>query len=341
MFKVGLVGYGFMGHMHAQCYVATGDAKIEALCDIDPAKRKEAEDKYGCKTYECIDCMLKDANLDIVDVCVPTYLHEEMVIKAAKAGKNIMCEKPMSTSVEACERMIKAVKDAGTTLMFGQVIRFWPEYQVVKNIVDSKEYGEVKYIAAQRRSAFPTSWENWYADEAKSGGGALDLHIHDIDFINYIFGKPKAVFAQGTPGPGTGINGINTQLIYGDCRRAAAEGILHLKPSYPFNMNLLVQLEKATIKLDTGATPTLMVYTEDGKEFAPELPKVEAVSKSTETSGNISDLGGYFLELQYFVNCLKEGKKPEILTPEDAMLAVKVCLTAIESAKSGGKIIEL
>lgn len=340
MYKVGLVGYGFMGHMHAQCYVATGDAKVVALCDIDPEKRKEAEEKYNCKTYECIDCMLKDSDLDIVDICVPTYLHEEMVVKAAKAKKNIMCEKPMSNSVEACDNMLKAAKDNDVTLMFGQVIRFWPEYQVVKKIIDSKEYGEVQYISAQRRSAFPTSWENWYADEAKSGGGALDLHIHDIDFINYILGKPKAVFAQGTPGPNTGINGINTQLIYNTNQRAAAEGILHLKKTFPFNMNMLIQLDKASIKLDLSSTPTLVVYKEDGTELVPELPKV-AVTKSTETSGNISDLGGYFLELQYFVNCLKENKKPEILTPEDAKLAVEVCLKAIESAKAGGKIIEL
>ena len=340
MLKVGLVGYGFMGHMHAQCYTASGDAKVVALCDIDPEKRKEAEDKYSAKTFDNIEAMLNECELDIVDVCVPTFLHEEMVVKAAKKVKNIMCEKPMSTSVEACENMINACKENDVILMFGQVIRFWPEYQVIKGFVDSKEFGDVQYISAQRRSPFPTSWENWYADEAKSGGGALDLHIHDIDYINYIFGKPKAVFAQGTPGPGTGINGINTQLIYGDGKRAAAEGILHLKKAFPFVMTLLVQFDKASIKLDTSAETTLVVYKEDGSEYIPELPKVE-VGKSTETSGNISDLGGYFLELKYFIDCVKAGKKPEILTPEDAMLAVKVCLAAIKSAKNNGEIVNL
>ena len=337
MLKVGLVGYGFMGHMHAQCYVATGEAKIEALCDIDPAKRKEAEEKYGCKTYECIECMLKDADLDIVDVCVPTYLHEQMVVKAAKAGKQIMCEKPMSNSLEACQNMINAANESGSILMFGQVIRFWPEYQAIKKVIDSGEYGKILWISARRRSAFPTSWENWYADEAKSGGAALDLHIHDIDYINYLLGKPKAVFAQGTPGPGTGINGINTQLIYDTDVRAAAEGALNLKPSFPFGMAILIAMEDATIRFDGDLT----VYKNDGTEFTPEIPKVSAVTKSTETSGNISDLGGYFLELQYFVNCVKEGKKPEMLTPEDAMLAVKVCLAATESAKNNGKIIDI
>ena len=340
MLKVGMVGFGFMGHMHTQCYIASGEAQIVALCDVDPAKRDEAKEKFNCNTYATIDEMLSKEALDIVDICVPTYLHEEMVVKAAPVVKNIMCEKPMSNSVEACENMIKATKENNCILMFGQVIRFWPEYQVVKNIIDSKEYGEVQYISAQRRSAFPTSWENWYADEAKSGGAALDLHIHDIDYINYIFGAPKAVFAQGTPGPGTGINGLCTQLIYGDGRRANAEGILHLKKDFPFNMNMLIQLDKASIKLNLADSPSLVVYLEDGGEIVPELPKVE-VGQSTETSGNISDLGGYFLELKYFIDCVKAGKKPEILTPEDAMLAVKVCLAAIKSSKAGGEIVEL
>lgn len=339
MYKVGLVGYGFMGHMHAQCYVATGNAQITALCDVDPAKRSEAEEKYGCKTYECIDCMLKDADVDVVDICTPTYLHEGLVVKAAKAGKHIMCEKPMSVSVEACNNMIEAAKDANVNLMFGQVIRFWPEYAVIKEIIDSNKYGKILWATAQRRSSFPTSWENWYADEAKSGGAVLDLHIHDIDYLNYILGKPTKVVAQGNPGPGTGINAINTMLYYESGVRATAEAALNLTPGFPFNMALTVALEDATIKFDMANNPSLVVYAKDG-EFVPELPMVN-VSKSTETSGNISDLGGYFLEIKYFIDCLMAGKKPETVTPEGAMLSVKVCLAAAKSAKEKGSFVEI
>ena len=127
MLKVGLVGYGFMGHMHAQCYVATGDASIAALADVDPAKRAEAREKYGCETFENIGDMLNSMELDIVDICVPTYLHEECVVSAVQKVKSVMCEKPMSTSVEGvrphdrCRQQIRChpYDRTGNTLLAG------------------------------------------------------------------------------------------------------------------------------------------------------------------------------------------------------------------------------
>ncbi len=342
MLKVGLTGYGFMGHMHAQCYTATGEAQIVALADVDPAKRKEAEEKYNCKTYANINDMLAaEPNLDIVDICTPTYLHEECVLAAAPKVKNIMCEKPMSLTVESCNRMIDAAKKNGVRLMMGQVIRFWPEYMVVKDLVDSGKYGKILWISAQRRSSFPfQSWENWYADEKKSGGAVLDLHIHDQDFIAYLLGSPKMVDARGEKGPGAGINGVQALgWGYANGAKTYAEGALNLAPGFPFNMALLVACEKATLKLDISSSPSLMVYPFEGEAFAPELPK-PSIGQSTETSGNISDLGGYFNEIKYFIDCIKAGKTPDIVKPEDAREAVKICLAVTESAETN-KVVEL
>ena len=208
MIKVGLVGYGFMGHMHAQCYAATGEAKVVALADVDPAKRAEASEKLGAQTFESIEDLLANINVDIVDICTPTYLHAQHVITAAHAGKDIMCEKPMSLNVESCDQMIDAVKKAGVKLMMGQVIRFWPEYMVIKQMVDSGKYGKVLWLSAQRRTCLPAAWENWFADPEKSGGGVLDLHIHDEDYIAYLIGSPKSVDANGVKGQGGGINAV-------------------------------------------------------------------------------------------------------------------------------------
>ena len=336
MIKVGLVGYGFMGKMHSQCYEATGEAKVVALADVESDRRDEAKAKLGCETYKSIEDMLASADIDTVDICTPTYLHEEHVVASAEAGKDIMCEKPMSLTLESCDRMIAAVNKVGVKMMIGQVIRFWPEYQVIKKLVDSGKYGKVQWLSARRFSPPANwAWQDWLADPAKSGGGILDLHIHDQDFIAYLIGLPKKIQARAVPGCKGGLESVQA-LGWGheSGANSYAEGSLAMAPGYAFNMALIVECEKASIKLDIGDDPSLMVYPFDGEPFAPELPAVD-VGSSTETQGNIGSLGGYYNEIKYFVDCVTSGKRPEIVTPETAREAVRLCLAVRKSAETG------
>jgi predicted dehydrogenase len=329
-----------MGHMHAQCYTATGEAKVVALADIDAAKREEAVEKLGCSTYANINDMLAAEELDIVDICLPTFLHEECVIAASGKVKTVICEKPMSLSVESCTRMIEETKKNGTRFMVAQVLRFWPEYMVIKELVASGKFGKIVWMSAQRRSSWPTSWENWYADPAKSGGAVLDLHIHDEDTFAWLIGSPKKIDARGQTGPGAGINSV--QVLGWDYENGAktyAEGALNLGTGFPFNMALMVACEKATIKFDMSSNPALMVYPFEGEAFEPEVPK-PSVGKSTETSGNVSDLGGYFNEIQYLIECVKADKPITVVTPEDARESVRICLAVEKSAKIN-QVVEL
>jgi len=336
MIKVGLVGYGFMGHMHAQCYEATGEAKVVALADVEADRRKEAEDKLGCRTFPGIGEMLASADVDMVDICTPTYLHEEHVTAAAQAAKPVLCEKPLSLTVESCDRMIGAVKKAGVAMMTGQVIRFWPEYQVLKEIVDSGRYGRVEWSSASRLSPAPNwAWQRWLLNPELSGGAVLDLHIHDQDYIAWLLGTPGKIQACGTPGPGGAVDSVfSLGWEPPSCAKSYAEGSLTLAPSFPFRMALHVACEKATIKLDTCLTPSLVVYPFEGASFAPPLPE-QKVGAAAQTQGNLSSLGGYYNEIQYFLGCLAYGGKPEIVTPEEARESVRICLAITESVKTG------
>lgn len=334
MLKVGLVGYGFMGKMHSQCYEATGEAKLTALADVEADRREEAKEKFGCNVYASIEEMLAAEKLDIVDICTPTYLHEECVIKAAAASVNIMCEKPMSLNTESCDRMIAAVEKAGTKFMIGQVIRFWPEYQVIKEVVDSGKYGKVRWVSAKRLSPpADWAWQGWLYDPEKSGGALLDLHIHDLDYISYLIGMPATVKAAGIKGSGGGIDtAFTTGIGHKDGAVSYAEGSLDM-PGYPFTMGFRVALEKATINFDMSAAKPIVIYPFEGEEIIPEVPEVN-VGSSTETSGNISSLGGYYLEIKYFVDCIKNGVVPSVVTPIDARNAVAFCTASRQSIES-------
>ena len=297
MFKVGLVGFGFMGKMHAQCYKASGKAQIAAIADIDPKKRADGRAKYECETFDTLDSLLAGTPVDIVDICLPTYLHEEGVLKAARAGKHILCEKPMALSVESCNRMIQAVRKAGVTMMIGQTVRFLPEYAAIKKMVDSRKYGKVKHVSASRLSApADWTWQGWLFDPARSGGGIMDLHIHDIDFLNYLLGAPKVVESRGVRGCKGGFDTALTLLEFGSGVHGYAEGSIDMSGTWPFNFTLTVNCEKATIHYDMSKAPTLMVYPAKGKPFTPKLP-AEKIGESSENLGNVKSLAAYITEI--------------------------------------------
>jgi predicted dehydrogenase len=340
MIKIGLVGYGFMGHMHAQCYQAAG-AGVAAVADVEPDRCREAEEKLKCLSFASLAELLESMEVDLVDICTPTYLHEEMVVAAARAGRNIMCEKPMSLTIKSCDRMIKAVEKAGVAFMTGQVIRFWPEYQVVKEILDSGIYGRIEWLSARRLSPPPTwAWQGWLLDPARSGGAVLDLVIHDLDYIQWLLGLPKRVLAVGAAGPHGGLDSVMTVAWeHASGAKSAVEGSLVLAPGFPFQMALLVACEKATIRYDSAASPTLVVYPFEGAAFAPPLPEPK-VGVSSEPQGNIGSLGGYFNEIKYYLDCLEAGRKPSVVTPEGARESVRFSLAVAESARTG-KVVTL
>jgi predicted dehydrogenase len=326
--------------MHAQCHAAAG-ARIAAVADVEPERRTEAEEKLKCFAFPSLGELLETVEVDLVDICTPTYLHEQIVVEAAGAGKNIMCEKPMSLTVKSCDRMIKAVKKAGVKFMTGHVIRFWPEYQVIKEIVDSGAYGRAEWVSARRLSPPPTwAWQGWLLDPARSGGAVLDLHIHDLDYISWLVGPPKRVLATGAAGPRGGLDSVLTLAWEHESgAKSAAEGSLVLAPGFPFNMALLVACEKATIRFDSAASPSLVVYPFQGATYAPPLPSPD-IGASSENLGNIGSLGGYFNEIKYYLDCLEAGRTPEVVTPESARDSVRLSLAVAESARVR-RIVEL
>ncbi len=333
MLNVGIVGFGVMGKTHFKCYRAMPEVNVTAICDaadINIAAQTQASANLGkmesdiditnVHIYKDFQKMLREEKLDLVSITLPTFMHADFTIKALQAGVNVLCEKPMSLTLDGCQAMIDAAEKSKKVLQIGHCIRFWPEYVRAKEIINSGEYGQVKAASFQRLSSSPTwSWNNWLQDESKNGGAIMDLHIHDVDIILHWFGIPASVFSTAT----AGYNYVMTQYLYPDDKVVTAEASWLMAPGFGFKMAFNIVLEKATIIFDSTQETALKIYMLDGTTYIPEPEKKD----------------GYWFEIEYFVKTVSGQKLPPIITPQQSLDVVRIALAEKLSAKEHRKVI--
>ena len=208
--------------------------------------------------------------------------------------------------------------------MIAHCIRFWPEYSHLKKISESGELGRLLSVNLTRMGEFPTwSSDNWLADEKLSGGAALDMHIHDTDYALYLLGEPTDVASFGNIDE-HGPSFVFTTLTYPGAI-AHLEGGWNLPKKTPFRMTFRAIFERGAAFFENGP---LTIYRPGAKPKAVEFPKIAA-----KGGGNISDLGGYYLELKYFVERVRDGKRLEIVTPQTSRASLALVLREIEQIK--------
>ena len=288
--KVGLIGCGFMGTMHANCYRALG-VEIAAVADIRPEKAEVLA--QGATIYGDGKDLIANADVDIIDICLPTFLHAEYAMAAMEKVRYVFVEKPVALTVAEGKAMMEKAAQTGCQVQVGQVIRFWDEYVALRDIVRRNKYGRVVNANFRRISPRPDwGWKDWLLDSTCSGGAAQDLHIHDIDYVLSVFGEPQALFSVKNV-LGETNSYVNTLLRYPD-KVITVEGTWDLPASHPFEATFRVVFEKAVVE---NAGGKFMLYTDDGAE---EIVLEKAEIGVAAAGGNISDLGGYYNELKYF-----------------------------------------
>lgn len=320
MIKVGLIGCGFMGAMHANCYKNIEGVEIVALADIRKEKAEELAKGTNATIYGDGAELINNANVNIIDICLPTYLHSKYAIMAMEKVKYLFVEKPVALTVEEGEEMIKKSKETGCQVQVGQVIRFWDEYVELKKIVDSGKFGKVVNANFRRISPLPTwGWENWLLDVKLSGGAGQDLHIHDVDYVLSLFGEPKTFYSvRNVIGPKNAY--VNTLMQY-DEFVVGVEGTWELPTSHPFEASFRVVFEKAVVE---NAGGKFMLYDDEGaKEI--KIEKKELAGEAYK-GGNVSDLGGYYNELVYFCERASKDEKVEKATVTDGVDSLKFLL---------------
>ena len=334
MIKIGIIGCGFMGKVHANCYRALQDVKVIGVSDIRQDRAKEIANLTGARVFGNADELINNKEIDAIGVFLLTHLHKELVIKSAQAKKHIFCEKPFALTVKDAEEMIKEAKKAKIKLMIGMVLRFWPEYIEFKRIVDSKIYGRLATLTCTRLGSRPIfGWDKWYFDPKRSGGAALDLHIHDTDYIYYLLGKPKSVCSLRKKS-NQGMEYISTTYNYEGAIVNAEGG--WVEQSFGFIQAIRGVFEDGTVLEYNSKNQPLIIYRRDKAELVNiSKPKVDCI----DTGGNISERGGYYNEVKYWVECLQNDKYPERVTPEDAKASLEIVLKEIKSAEIGKEIL--
>ena len=265
MLKVGIVGCGLIGRTHAYCYADIKDkTQVAAVADICEDKgQRVAKHFENVNIYSDALEMLSKENLDIVDICLPAYLHTEYAVSAMQKGINVFIEKPVCLTKEESELLLDTERKTGVKVGVGHVIRFWDEYMWLKEAKESGIYGKLITLSLSRLSSTPTwAWENWYNDASKSGGVPMDLHIHDADFVRYLMDdNPDEITAKTTKDSSGMIREIDVIYTYGDTLISAV-GIWDMPKGFPFGMSFRAKFEKAAAIYENEV---LTLYTDDGK----------------------------------------------------------------------------
>lgn len=266
------------------------------------------------------ETILQDPTIDAVDICLPTHLHAPATEAALRAGKHVLVEKPMALDFETAIQLVVLAKEQGKILMAAQVLRFFPMYRQMADLLRSGTLGRVRAATFRRRCSAP-SWAAWLQDKSVSGGGVFDLLIHDVDMALHLFGTPTAVSATGCEALADHVDTINAQLYYEGLDSVTVAGGWH-HGTFPFSMEYTIVADGGTVEYSSAS----------GSD-----PQVYRPGQDAETLSPPATVDGYQEEIRYFVECCATGTEPVYCSPAESAQAVKVTRLMSEARKKNGE----
>ncbi|MCC7451308.1 MAG: Gfo/Idh/MocA family oxidoreductase [Anaerolineae bacterium] len=328
--NIGILGSGFMGRTHARAYAKLPDIQVAAISSRTQINADKLGQEFGAWATTDALSIINDPTIDAISNTLPPHLHPQFTEAALLAGKHVLLEKPFGLTVADCDRMISAQHNSGKFLMIAHVLRFWPEYVALVDLVHSGKLGKPLAAAASRLLVMP-DWSDWFADPALSGGAVLDLSVHDLDVLNWTFGQPVSVYARGQQARPGLWNHILALVDYGEAH-GSVEGNEMMPRNYPFTMTYKVLCEGGSVEfvfraggvsIEMGGSSSLTVY-EPGRIY-----KLEAESGDA-----------YERQIAYFIDCVRTGRTPTIGSPEQGRLAVQLA-NATRASLESGKVITI
>ena len=324
--RIGVIGLGWFGEMHAATYKHVYNAELAALCTRRPDRLAEMAEKYGVgKTYQDFGDLLADPDIDAVSICTHAKDHLAPMLAAIKSGKHVLLEKPMSTSLDECDQILAAAEGAKQNLMVGHICRFENDYAMARDEILAGRIGDIVSIYSRRNVGGSRAFTHLQVVSSISGDA-----VHDVDIMNWFLGK-KALSVYGMSSftrqdiANPDIGWVN--IKYEGGALAVAESCWNLPDGSPLPIDAKMEVvgTKGVIYIFDPSSP-LVIDDAKGREMKETVywPAVH---------GKIR--GALNAELQYFIDCIIEGKKPEIVTLKDARNVIEICSAAEESAKTG------
>lgn len=329
---VGVIGCGFMGvHVHLPALKSISRAKIVAVASRDVKKGEKITKKFKAKSYYTrhVD-LIEDPRIDAVFICLPTFLHAQTAVDAAKAGKHIFCEAPLALTLEETDRIINAAKKAGVLLMPGQVLRFTPNYVKAKELIDEDLIGKPVLVSYQElipATVLTRQWppESWVWQKEKSGGLLFTISVFALDLLRWllnteierVYSTEKTVMLKEFGN----IKGFNAAIILN-----FASGIIGL-----MEYSSLVVPEMETNQLEIiGQTGSLSATGNNALTFYgvdPDMQRWAFREGGTKA-------WGHYQEDHHFIECILQDRKP-VVTAEDARKAQEIALAIMRSNEEG------
>ena len=339
MVRIGLAGIGFMGMIHFLATQRVPGAKVMAICSRDPRKLAgdwrgiqgnfgppgQTMDLKGVRPYDDYQALLDDPDIDMVDLCTPTDQHASMAIAALKAGKHVLVEKAISLTPREADQMLAAAKKSGKVLMVAHVLPFFPEFAFANRVIEKGEYGRLVAAHFTRIISKP-EWSQAIGDSARTGGPAVDLHVHDTHFIGLVAGVPGRVFSTGHTVRDS-VEYLTTSYLYGDNGPTitCSSGAIAM-PGRSFLHGFEIYLENATLTYSSGGTPLTLI---------PRKGK----PKPVVLKGQNDPINAFQSEIAAAVTAVKTGVVPGPLDSQLARDALVMCLKEIDSVQTGKPVV--
>ena len=343
MVRIGIIGIGFMGMIHYYGIQKILGGKVTAICTRSPKKlngdwtsiqgnfgpRGSVEDLSEIKTYDDIDAILSDPEIDLIDICLPTHYHRDVTISALKSGKHVLVEKPIAIDLDSANEMTRVADETGNRLMVAHVLPFFAEFSYALEAVKNAEYGELLGANLKRITSKAADTPS-ASDVERSGGPGIDLHIHDTHFIQLLNGMPSAVFSQGKLIGEKYTDYLTTQYIYTDnpVTISCSSGSIAQK-GRAFSHGFEIFLQKATLLFESstlGGQPVvsqpLTIITDDGKVEQVDL-------------GDTDPIDAFTNEIQHAVDAINGDSDAVLLSGDKARDALLLCYKEAESVRTG------
>ncbi len=322
MLRVGIVGAGNIARIHGQCWSQL-PVELTGWFDVVPDAAIGSARKWGGTAFSSLPELID--RVDIVDVCTNVTAHTQPVMAAARARKAIVCEKPLARTVAECEAILQVCRDMEVRLFVAHVVRFFPEFAAAHQAVATGAIGTPGMIRTVRAGDFPrrgsTAAAQRYADFAQSGGVVMDVGIHDIDFHRWCLGEIERVYARGLLT--ANVPACDHALI---SLRFASGAIGHIEASWAHSPG------RTRTHLEIAGTGGLIEWdSRDPGSLAWMTTADDMPQNRTPTTDQDHP---YRAELAHFLRCL-ERDEPFRVSPEDALMAVKVSQATLHSIRTG------